>query len=362
MMEPVQYKIRNPFSSVQHPAPILSERCGGIKIGSSVLKTNVLLAPMAGCTDLSLRLIARENGAKFAFFEMVDSNSIIYGKGKKTPSILKSISEDNPIAAQVLGEDPAGMLMAANRIMELSRPVFMDINAACPVKKAVRKKAGAYLVRHPEKLYEIVRTLASALPVPVTVKLRSGYDRRDPEAAAVIAKNCELSGAAAIFIHGRTKEQGYAGEIDYESIRTVKDSVKIPVIGSGNIFTPESAKRMMDETACDGVLVARGGLGNPWLVREIEEFLLHGRKIEPAGPEARIDTLRRHLEYIDRYRDGGPSGKVGFMRKTALWYIRHFTRSARLCEKISLVKSYEKMIELLDELRLNREVFREEKS
>lgn len=333
---------------------------GEIKIGSSIIKTRVLLAPMAGCTDLSLRLIARENGARFAFFEMVDSNSIIYSNNKKTLSILKSIPEDNPIAAQLLGEDPAGMLKSARRILEMSQPVFMDINAACPVKKAVRKKAGAYLVKHPEKLYEMIRMMASALPIPVTVKLRSGYAERDLEAISVIAKNCEKNGASAIFIHGRTREQGYAGEIDRESIRVVKDSVKIPVIGSGNIFTPESAKQMIDETACDGVLVARGGLGNPWLARDIEEFLSHGRRQKTILPETRIDTLKRHLEYIDLYRGGAAPGKVGFMRKTALWYIKHFTRSARLREKISLVKSYEKMIELLDNLKTNKEVFCEQ--
>jgi len=331
-----------------------------IKIGSAFLDTGVILAPMAGCTDLSLRLIARENGARFAFFEMIDSNSIIYGNSKKTLSILKSVEKDNPIAAQILGEDPAGMLKSARRILEISRPVFVDINAACPVKKAVRKKAGAYLVKHPEKLYEMIRLLASSLPVPVTVKLRSGYAERNPEETAAIAKNCESNGASAIFIHGRTRDQGYAGEVDYGSIRAAKDSVKIPVIGSGNIFTPEKAKQMMDDTACDGVLVARGGLGNPWLARDIEEFLLHGRRRLPVPPGERIDTLKRHLAYIDRYRDGGASGRVGFMRKTALWYIKHFTRSARLREKISLVKSYEKMIELLDDLKTNNEVFCEQ--
>jgi len=331
-----------------------------LKIGSSVIGTRVILAPMAGCTDLSLRLIARENGARFAFFEMVDSNSIIYSNNKKTLSILKSVPEDNPIAAQLLGEDPAGMLKSARRILEVSQPVFMDINAACPVKKAVRKKAGAYLVKHPEKLYEMISLMASALPVPVTVKLRTGFAERDLEAISAIAKNCEKSGASAIFIHGRTREQGYAGEIDHESIRIVKDSVKIPVIGSGNIFTPEAAKRMMDETSCDGVLVARGGLGNPWLARDIEEFLLHGHSPKSVLPVTRIDTLKRQLAYIDRYREGGASGKVGFMRKTALWYIKHFTRSARLREKISLVKSYEKMIELLDDLKTNKEVFCEQ--
>jgi len=332
-----------------------------MKIGSSVIGTNVILAPMAGCTDISLRLIARENGAKFAFFEMVDSNSIIYGNSRKTISMLKSVPEDNPIATQLLGEDPAGMLKSARRLLEVSKPVFMDINAACPVKKAVRKKAGAYLVKHPEKLYEIIHTLASALPIPVTVKLRTGYAERNLNAISAIAKKCESSGASAIFIHGRTREQGYAGDIDYESIRVVKDSVKIPVIGSGNIFTPDSAKLMIAETSCDGVLVARGGLGNPWLARDIEEFLLHGRRQKTVEAETMIDTLIRHLGYIDLYRDSSPSGKVGFMRKTALWYIRHFTQSARLREKISLVKSYEKMIELLNDLKTNREVFCEKK-
>lgn len=328
-----------------------------IKIGSAQIKTRVLLAPMAGCTDLAFRMIAREHGSKFAFFEMVDSNSIIYGNNRKTITILKSVEGDEPIAAQLLGEDPGGMLKSARRILELSKPLFIDVNAACPVKKAVRKKAGAYLIKNPEALYKIIKALASALPVPVTVKIRIGYDKRAPEEIAKIAGACESSGASAIFVHGRTREAGYSGEVDYESIRAVKDSVKIPVFGSGNIFTAELAARMMKETCCDGVLVARGGLGNPWLSRDIENYLDKGAPAAFVTPETRLDTLKKHIDYIIRYRDSRPEGKVGFMRKTALWYVKHFTRSAKLRQKISLVKSYEKMLELVEELRSQKGAF-----
>jgi nifR3 family TIM-barrel protein len=326
-----------------------------IRIGSSVINTRAPVAPMAGCTDLPLRLISRENGARFAFFEMVDSNSIIYGNSRKTISILKSVEADHPIAAQLLGEDPHGMLKSAKRILELSRPIFIDINAACPVKKAVKKKAGAYLIRAPKTLACIVKTLASALPVPVTVKLRAGYDKIYPEEMASIAKSCESSGASAIFVHGRTRSAGYSGPVDYTVIRAIKETVKVPVIGSGDIFSVESAKKMIDETYCDGVLVARGSLGNPWLSKQIDDYLTNGKMPDDISAQNRLETLKRHLAYVDLYRDSNPAGKVGYMRKVAMWYIKKFIGSSRIRRKISLVKTYDEMLKLLDVIEKDTE-------
>ena len=227
----------------------------------------------------------------------------------------------------------------------------MDINAACPVKKAVRKKAGAYLVKHPEKLYEMVHMMASALPVPVTVKLRSGYAEKDPEAISAVAKNCEKNGASAIFIHGRTREQGYAGEVDYESIRAVKDSVKIPVIGSGNIFTPESARQMMDETSCDGVLVARGALGNPWIFKDIQGYLKNKKAPKERSISVKARALKEHLDYMDRYNDMPPGHKMGLMGRVAVWYLKGFPNAASIRNMVFKSKTYGELIDLINSVR-----------
>ena len=326
-----------------------------IRVGGAGINTNVLLAPMAGCTDLAFRLIARECGARFAFFEMIDSNSVKYGPARKTASILKTNDYDQPIAGQVLGDDPDAMLAAARRIIELANPVFIDINAACPVKKAVKKRSGAYLIKDPEILYKILDKLAADLPVPVTVKLRTGYETADTGRIIKIAKACESRGAAAIFVHGRTRSQGYSGDVDYSSIKAIKDSVKIPVFGSGNILSPALAKTMLDVTGCDGVIAARGTLGNPWLLKNIESYLATGRAETVPDIASRIDVIKRHLEYIERFRNPYAAGRVGFMRKVVMWHTKYFRRSARLREKISLVKSYEEMIKLADSLKTERE-------
>jgi len=326
-----------------------------IHIGSAAINTNVLLAPMAGCTDLAFRLVARECGARFAFFEMIDSNSVKYGPAKKTASILKTNDDDRPIAGQVLGDDPDAMLVAARRIIELTNPVFIDINAACPVKKAIKKRSGAYLVKHPDVLYKILDKLVPNLPVPVTVKIRTGFETTDTEKITDIARACQVRGAAAIFVHGRTRAQGYAGDIDYASIKAIKDSVKIPVFGSGNVFSPELAKTMLDATGCDGIMAARGALGNPWLLKDIESYLTTGRLGPKPDIASRVEVIKRHLEYIERFRNPHAAGRIGFMRKVVMWHTKYFRRAARLREKISLVKSYEEMIKLVDGLKLERE-------
>jgi len=321
-----------------------------VKIGSATIPTKIFLAPMAGCSDLSFRLIAREHGAKFCFFEMVDCNSITYGSKRKVRSILRTTEEDMPIAAQLLGRDPDAMLRGAKEILSMAKVSFLDINAACPAKKVVKKRAGSYLMKDPRELCGILKALAAALPVPVTVKIRTGYDAPDIKGIAGLAENCEKSGAAAIFIHGRTRLQGYMGDIDYRAIKAVKESVNIPVFGSGNIFSLTLAKKMLDETGCDGILVARGALGNPWIIKEIEDYLDKGKTCSAAGFETRKNVLKRHLAYMERFKESNPSGKAGHMRKVMLWYLRGFPSAARVREKVSLVNNYERMIELIDKL------------
>lgn len=311
-----------------------------LKIGSYELPSNMLLAPMAGCTDLPFRLIAREHGAKFCFFEMVDCNSITYGRKKAVRSILKTVEEDQPIAAQLLGRDPSKMLAGAEEILKIVKPAFLDINAACPARKVVKKKCGAYLLKDEQELCAILKKLSSSLPIPVTVKMRIGYDQAEPSKIAHLAKRCQDSGAAAIFVHGRTRAQGYSGEIDYTSIKAVREAVQIPVFGSGNIFSPELARKMIGETGCDGILVARGALGNPWIFKDER----------PVSIEERKQALKKHLAYIEKYKDAGSRGNAGYMRKTVIWYLKGFALAASIRAKVSLVTSYEKMIKLIDNI------------
>ncbi len=325
-----------------------------LKIGSANIDTNVFLAPLAGCADLAYRLIMREHGAKFCFFEMVDANSVVRSRSHKTLSILSADEKDSPIAAQVLGEDSPIMLEAAQRILDSVKVSFIDVNAACPVKKVIKKKAGSYLLKTPETLERIIKRLASSLPVPVTVKIRSGFESTDLKHLPDIAKRCEAAGAAAIFIHGRTRSQGYTGKVDYRAIRSVKNAVKVPVLGSGDVFTPELAETMLNETGCDGVLVARGSLGNPWIFKAIEERLTAGREMTEPDLETRIATLKRHLEYIRKYRAASPSANVSYSRKFISWYMKNFDGAAALRAKISVVKTYEEVLKLLDSIKIRR--------
>lgn len=314
-----------------------------IKIGNVNIGTNIFLAPMSGCTDLPFRLIAREHGARFCFFEMLDSNSLTHNR-RQSFYIIKTEKKDSPIAGQLLGSDPSIMLDAAGKVLDRVKLSFLDINCACPVKKVTKKKAGAHLLRDTPRLYAILKKLVPSLQLPITVKIRIGYDTKDPRHAVNMVKHCEELGVAAIFVHGRLATQGYAGGIDYESIKKIKEAVKIPVFGSGNIFSPELAKKMFDETACDGILIARGALGNPWIFRQIEEYLKSGCIHKEVSMEEKKKALNKHLSYIDRYRDMSASGKTGFMKKVAIWYLKSIPRASRLREKITSAKSYEEIL------------------
>ena len=321
-----------------------------VTIGSKTFPTNVFLAPMAGCTDLALRLISRENGARFCFFEMVDSNSIVHGNRRKTLTMLKTTKEDSPTAVQLLGSDPSVMLDAAGALLDILDVPFLDINAACPAKKAIKKKSGAFLLGKSEVLCNIIRVLVRSLPVPVTVKLRAGYNRIDAKFIATLARGCEDSGASAVFIHGRTASQGYFGDVDYGSIRTVKESLGIPVFGSGNVMNHHLAKKMFTETGCDGILVARGALGNPWIFDRIDSYLKSGLEPPKISFDLRKKTLKKHLSYLKTLKELGPANNMGFMKKIAAWYLKGATGACRLRREISVVNGYEKMIEFIDKL------------
>lgn len=322
-----------------------------VQIGSKNIKTNIFLASLAGCSDLAFRLIAREQGAKFCFYEMFDSNSLAHPSNKKTDDMCQTQPKDFPIAAQLLGSDPEIMLKGANKLLEYNRKIaFLDINAACPVKKVVKKRAGAHLLREPELLYGIISKLSSSLHLPITVKLRSGYLKKDIEDIVLIAKRCEESGAKALFVHGRTQAQGYAGEVDYESIRAIKESVKIPVIGSGNILSPQKAKEMLDLTRCAGVLVARGALGNPWIFRRIKNYLNNGVLLPDPKLEEKLVVLKKHLQYIGRYKKLSAKTKIGYSRKVALWYLKHLKNNAIIRSRVVQAREVDDLYKLIDDL------------
>lgn len=320
-----------------------------LKFGRLKIDTNVFLAPLAGCSDLAFRTIAREHGAKFCFFEMIDAHSMIYQR-KKTLAYLKTNEKDTPIAAQLLGRDPDVMLEAAERMLEHVKISFIDINCACPARKIIKKRCGSYLLKDTEALSKVVKKLSSSLSIPVTVKLRTGFDKTDAANIAMTAKRCEDSGAGAIFVHGRTKDQGYKGDVDHASIKAIKEAVAIPVIGGGDIFSPEDAKNMFTRTGCDGIFVARGSFGNPWIFGAIEKYLRTGKLAEPPGPDARREALRRHISCIEELKDARPQSRVNCMRKIVIWYTKGFPHATRIRDAACKARQYEQMLDIVDKI------------
>ena len=318
-----------------------------IKIGNRKFETNVFLSPLSGVSDLAFRMTAREGGAGMAFFEMISANAVFH-RQKKTMMLLKTAEEDKPVACQLLGSSPEIMTSAARAVLAEASPEFIDINAACPVKKVVSNGQGAALLKKPEILFEIVEKMSSDLPVPVTVKLRTGFDTAEINKLIHIAAGCEQAGAATLFVHGRTRKQMYSGEVNYEAIKQVKKSVKIPVIGSGNIFTPPLAEKMFRETGCDGILVARGAFGNPGIFGDIENYFSSGVLPRQKKQGEKIKLLKRHLSYIEKYSEKQPRGKTGFMKKTALWYLKGFDNSASARAEVSRAQTYGEILRIID--------------
>ncbi len=314
------------------------------------MNKKIYLAPMAGVTDLAFRLMSRRFGAPQCFYEMFDSKAMV-NEHPKNRRLMKTHKKDTPIAAQMLGADPSIMLDAVERLLGLINISFLDINSACPAGKIIRKGAGAALLNDTARLGKIINRLASKLTVPVTVKLRTGFDKRDIKRCVEMAKVCQANGASTLFIHGRTVAQGYSGDIDYESIRAVKEAIEIPVFGSGNIFNPFMAKKMLDETGCDGILVARGALGNPWIFKDIEGFLKDGRAVKDRSLSVKKRALKRHLAYIVKYKDMRDGNKIGFMGKVTMWYLKGLYHAKRARERISGVRTYKELIYLIDRVQ-----------
>ena len=317
---------------------------GKLKIGNVELSNPYILAPMAGVTDLPFRLLCKEQGAGLLCMEMVSAKAIQYNN-KNTKALLEIHPEESPVSLQLFGSDPDIISEIAKRIEELPFAI-LDINMGCPVPKIVRNGEGSALMKQPKLVHEIVSKTAKAIQKPVTVKIRKGFDDTCINAVE-IAKIIEDAGAAAVAVHGRTREQYYSGKADWDIIRQVKEAVSIPVIGNGDVVSGESAIAMMKETGCDGVMIGRGAQGNPWIFSELLAYEKTG--VMPPRPNAveLKDMMLRHARLQMQYK--GEYLGIREMRKHVSWYTTGLKNSAKLRGEINAVESYEELQKLLEE-------------
>ena len=313
-----------------------------LSIGSVTLPNNLILAPMAGVTDLPFRLLCKEQGAGLLCMEMVSAKAIMY-KNRNTEALMSIDPRENPVSLQLFGSEPDVVSQIAHQIEE--RPFdILDINMGCPVPKIVNNGEGSALMKNPRLAGEIIEKTVRAINKPVTVKIRKGFDA-DNINAVEMAKIAEASGAAAIAVHGRTREQYYSGKADWDIIRQVKEAVSIPVIGNGDLLSAEDVTLMAKQTGCDGFMIARGAQGNPWIFKQILHFFQEGEPLaKPAVAEV-VEMILRHTQMMIAYK--GEYTGIHEIRKHAAWYTAGYPNSARLRELINGVETYEALKELL---------------
>lgn len=315
-------------------------------IGNVKIKNQIVLAPMAGICNSSFRKIIKQMGAGLIYAEMVSDKAIFYNS-KKTIDMLYMEDEERPITQQIFGSDVESFVMAAKYIYEHQHPDIIDINMGCPVPKvAVKSQAGAALLKNPQKIKEIVSAVVSSVPIPVTVKIRSGWDHEHINAVEV-AKICEEAGAKAICVHPRTRSQGYTGKADWSIIKSVKEAVSIPVIGNGDIKSCYDAKRMLEETGCDAVMIGRGVLGNPWLIKECVMYLETGEVLPKPSPKERIDMCLYHLNLLKELKNEHIACLE--IRTHISWYLKGLPKANDIKNKIFSLDHISDIIQVLNE-------------
>ncbi|MCI8993950.1 MAG: tRNA dihydrouridine synthase DusB [Eubacterium sp.] len=315
-----------------------------LKIGSVVLENNLILAPMAGVTDLPFRLLCKEQQAGLLCTEMVSAKAILY-KNKNTESLLEIQEKEHPVSMQLFGSDPQILAQIAAQIEE--RPFdILDFNMGCPMPKIVNNGEGSALMKQQKLAEEILQALVKAVKKPVTVKIRKGFDESCVNAVE-IAKIAEQCGVSAIAVHGRTREQYYAGKADWDIIRQVKEAVKIPVIGNGDITCAGDVENMAEQTGCDGFMIGRSARGNPWIFSEILHYFRTGEQLPPPAFAVVTDMVLRHARLQLQYK--GEFTGIREIRKHAAWYTGGYPNSAKLRAKINEVQTYEELEELLQE-------------
>ncbi len=313
-----------------------------LQIGNVTLENNLILAPMAGVTDLPFRLLCKEKGAGLLCMEMVSAKAILY-KNKNTQALLEIDPRENPVSLQLFGSDPDIISQIAHEIEE--RPFdILDINMGCPVPKIVNNGEGSALMKNPVLAGKIIEKTVKAIQKPVTVKIRKGFDDEHVNAVEM-ARVAQESGAAAVAVHGRTREQYYSGKADWDIIRQVKEAVSIPVIGNGDLLTAEDVIAMKEQTGCDGFMIGRGAQGNPWIFEQILHYFRTGEKLPKPSAEEVTDMILRHAKMMLEFK--GEYTGIREIRKHAAWYTAGYPNSAKLRVAINAVESYEELERLL---------------
>lgn len=317
-----------------------------MQIGTVKLANPVILAPMAGVTDLPFRLLVKEMGCGLVYTEMVSDKGLIY-QNEHTLEMLKIDERERPVALQIFGSEPEPMAKAA-KIVEKAGADIIDINMGCPTLKIVKNGEGSALMRTPELAYSIIASVVEAVNIPVTVKIRKGWDDSCVNAVEM-AMLAEKAGAAAVSVHGRTREQFYSGEADWSIIKAVKENVAIPVNGNGDVRTPEDAVRLRSETGCDGIMIGRAAQGNPWLFRQVTHYLSTGKLLPGPTMAERFEMTLRHLEMLVAYK--GEHIGIREMRRHAAWYTKGLPHSAELRLRFNQAETREDFTAILNEFR-----------